>query len=315
MINKKLTIPFLFAPIILAMSACGGSDSSSSPQPPEQAKFSLGISDAPIDEADSVFIEIDEITISGTETTVITEFTNDNNEIVETIKVNLLDFQGTDQLKIVDEAQGLVIAPGTYSMELLVVDAGSYVLLENDATEYSIKVPSSKLRLGDFEVASTSIQVGDTPAYTIEFSLRESLVMRGNTPTKNGFIIKPHGVHIVSEYGTLQGNISAENTNLGSCIVYLYEGEPTELGDSYDADDETFVGDTPTATAPLISTLVAVDGAYSIGFVPTGSYTVALMCGTNIDDNVQYNALTIPSLVENIATVSIIKGDVTTVDF
>jgi hypothetical protein len=315
MINKKLTIPFLFTPIILVMSACGGSDSTSSPEPNAQAKFSLGISDAPIDEADSVFIEIDEITISGTETKVITEFTNENNDIVETIKVNLLDFQGTDQLKIIDEAQGLVIAPGTYSMELLVVDTGSYVLLENDATEYSIKVPSSRLRLGDFEVASTSIQVGDTPAYTIEFSLRESLVMRGNTPTKNGFIIKPHGVHIVSEYGTLKGNISADNTNLGSCIVYLYEGEPTELGDSYDADDETFVGDIPTATAPLISTLVAVDGAYSIGFVPTGNYTVALMCGTDIDDNVQYNALTIPSLVENIATVSIIKGDVTTVDF
>ncbi|AOW77156.1 hypothetical protein A3Q34_09990 [Colwellia sp. PAMC 20917] len=314
MINKNFTIPFLFTPIILAISACGGSDNSS-PQPSEQAKFSLGISDAPIDEADSVFIEIDEITISGTETTVITEFTNDNNEIVETIKVNLLDFQGTDQLKIVDEAQGVTMAPGTYSMELLVVDTGSYVLLENDATEYSIKVPSSRLRLGDFEIASTSIQVGDTPAYTIEFSLRESLVMRGNTPTKNGFIIKPHGVHIVSEYGTLKGNVSADNTNLGSCIVYLYEGEPTELGDSYDADDETFVGDAPTATAPLISTLVAVDGTYSIGFVPTGSYTVALMCGTDIDDNIQYNALTIPSPVGNVATVGIIKGDVKTVDF
>ena len=274
MVNKKFLTSFLFTPIILAISACGGSDNSSvqpPEQPLEQAKFSLGISDAPIDEADSVFIEIDEITISGAETTVISEFTNGNSETVSTIKINLLDFQGTDQLKIVDEAQGLTMAPGTYSMELSVVDSGSYVLLDNDATEYSIKVPSSRLRLGDFEVASTSIQVGETPAYTIEFSLRESLVMRGNTPTKNGFIIKPHGVHIVSEYGTLKGNVSTENTNLGSCIVYLYEGAPTELGDSYDIDDETFVGDTPSATAPLISTVVSVDGTYSIGFVPTGS--------------------------------------------
>ncbi|TWX45630.1 DUF4382 domain-containing protein [Colwellia hornerae] len=150
MINKNFIIPFLFTPIILAISACGGSDNSSvkaKEQPAEQAKFSLGISDAPIDEADSVFIEIDEITISGseTETTVISEFTNENNEIVATIKINLLDFQGTDQLKIVDEAQGVTMSPGTYSMELLVVDAGSYVLLDNDATEYSIKVPSSRV--------------------------------------------------------------------------------------------------------------------------------------------------------------------------
>lgn len=308
MINKNVLIPFLFAPIIFAISACGGSDSS------EQAKFSLGISDAPIDEAESVFIEIDEITISGPDTKVISEFTNEYNEIVDTIKINLLDFQGTDQLKIVDEAQGVTMAPGTYSMELLVVDAGSYVQLDNDETEYNIKVPSSRLRLGDFEVASTSIQIGDTPAYTIEFSLRESLVMRGNTPTKNGFIIKPHGVHIVSEYGTLKGNVSTDNTNLGSCIVYLYEGAPTELGDSYDAEDETFEGDTPTATAPLISTLVAIDGTYSIGFIAEGSYTVALMCGTD-DDNIQYEELTIPSPDGNIETVDIIKGDVKTVDF
>ncbi|TWX46345.1 hypothetical protein [Colwellia hornerae] len=179
----------------------------------------------------------------------------------------------------------------------------------------SLAIPlRSRLRLGSFEVASTSIQVGDTPAYTLEFSLRESLVMRGNSPTKNGFIIKPHGVRIVSEYGTLTGNVSADNTNLGSCIVYLYEGAPTELGDSYDAEDETFIGDTPTATAPLISTAVAVDGTYSIGFVAAGSYTLALMCGAD-DDNIQYNALTIPSPAGNIATVDIIKGDVKTIDF
>ncbi|PKG80933.1 hypothetical protein CXF85_22075 [Colwellia sp. 75C3] len=313
MINKKFLIPFLFTPIIFVLSACGDSDNSD--DSPEQAKFSLGISDAPIDEADAVFIEIDEITIAGTETTVISTFTNENDEVVETIKINLLDFQGPDQLKIVDEAQGVTMLPGTYSMELLVVDSGSYVLLDNDATEYSIKVPSSRLRLGDFEVSATSIQIGDTPAYTIEFNLRESLVMRGNNPTKNGYIIKPHGVHIVSEYGTLKGDVSSDHTNLGSCIVYLYEGNPTELGDSYDTEDETFEGETPTATAPLISTLVAVDGTYSIGFVAEGSYTIALMCGTDIDDNIQYNALTIPSPAGNKTTVEIVKGDVKTIDF
>ncbi|WP_114324757.1 DUF4382 domain-containing protein [Candidatus Colwellia aromaticivorans] len=308
MINKNFLIPFLFTPIIFVISACGGSDDSA-----DQAKFSLGISDAPVDDAVSVFIEIDEITIAGPETTIISEFTNEHNEIVDTIQINLLAYQGTDQLKIIDEAQDVTMVPGTYSMELLVVDAGSYVLLDNDATEYSIKVPSSRLRLGDFEVAATSIQVGNTPAYTIEFSLRESLVMRGNTPPKNGFIIKPHGVHIVSEYGTLEGEISPGNTNLGDCIVYLYEGEPTILGDSYNDENTAPLGE-PPATAPLISTVV-LDGAYSIGFVPEGSYTVALMCGTDIDNNIQYDALTIPSPDGNVATVDIVKGDVKTVDF
>jgi hypothetical protein len=49
--------------------------------------------------------------------------------------------------------------------------------------------------------------------------------------------------------------------------------------------------------------------------VPTGSYTIALMCGSDSDDNIQYNALTIPSPAGNLATVDIIKGDIKVVNF
>ena len=75
-------------------------------------------------------------------------------------------------------------------------------------------------------------------------------------------------------------------------------------------DEITLAG--PETT--VISTLVAVDGSYSIGFVTESSYTLALMCGTDIDDNIQYNALTIPSPVGNITTVDIVKGDIKTID-
>ena len=39
------------------------------------------------------------------------------------------------------------------------------------------------------------------------------------------------------------------------------------------------------------------------------------MCGTDIDDNIQYDALTIPSPDGNVATVDLIEGDIKTVDF
>jgi len=276
----------------LLLTACNDSDE------PERAKFSLGVSDAPVEEAEVVSIEIDSITLRNSdnnEEVLIENFTNEAGDTVATIQVNLLEFTGMSQMKIIDEAQGITLDDGIYTMELVIVDAGSYVMLENDANEYDIKVPSSRLKLGEFTVSSDAVQVDDKPAYTVEFDLMKSLVQRGNDPAKNGFIIKPHGVRILSLSGAITGIISPENTNLGACMVYLYDEEATILADLFDSSDDTFVGDDPAATAPLATTTVAVDGTYTIGFVPEGTYTAALRCNTEIDDNVQYDGLTIPS--------------------
>ena len=146
------------------------------------AIFSLGLSDAPIDEAEAVFIELDSISLTksndnGTsEEVLIDSFTNDSGETIETVQVNLLDFQGSSQIKIVDEAQNIELENGVYEMELNVIDSGSYVLLDGDATEHAIKVPSSRLRLGEFTVTNDAVQISGQPAYTVEFDLRQSLV-------------------------------------------------------------------------------------------------------------------------------------------
>jgi len=303
MFNKtSLTILALAS---LLLTACNDSDES------ELAKFSLGVSDAPVEEAEIVSIEIDTISLKNTETNevvLVETFANEADESVESIKVNLLEFTGIAQMKIVDEAQGITLDDGVYTMELTVIDAGSYVILNNDANEYDIKIPSSRLKLGEFTVSSDAIQVDDKPAYTIEFDLMKSLVQRGNDPAKNGFIIKPHGVRVVSLSGAIAGTVSPENTNLGTCMVYLYDEAPTMLADLFDSSDESFEGEEPSATAPLATTIVAVDGTYTIGFVPEGNYTVALRCNTEIDDNVQYEGLTIPSLDGNSQAVNVSAG-------
>lgn len=296
-----------------------GCNSSDDDKTESMAKFSLGVSDAPVDDASVVSIEIDTIKLTNKENnaeTLIETFTNDVGETVETIQVNLLDYQGFEQLKIVDEAQAINLNNDTlYTMELIVIDAGSYVMLENDPNKYDIKVPSSRLKLGEFTATDQAQQVDQLPAYTIEFDLRQSLVLRGNNPAKNGYIIKPHAVRIVSLAGNIAGTVSADNTNLGACSVYVYEGEPTELGDIFDANDETFIGDIPTATAPLATTLVADDSSYSIGFLPEGSYTVALRCGTDTDDNIQFDGLVIPTPEGNSEVTSVSAGVTTTVNF
>jgi len=296
----------------LLLTACNDSDE------PERAKFSLGVSDAPVEEAEVVSIEIDSITLRNSdnnEEVLIENFTNEAGDTVATIQVNLLEFTGMSQMKIIDEAQGITLDDGIYTMELVIVDAGSYVMLENDANEYDIKVPSSRLKLGEFTVSSDAVQVDDKPAYTVEFDLMKSLVKRGNDPAKNGFIIKPHGVRILSLSGAITGIISPENTNLGACMVYLYDEEATILADLFDSSDDTFVGDEPAATAPLATTTVAVDGTYTIGFVPEGTYTAALRCNTEIDDNVQYDGLTIPSPEGNSQVIHVSAGVTSNANF
>lgn len=310
MLNKIPLSTLALASLLL--TACNDSDE------PEPAKFSLGVSDAPVEEANVVAIEIDSITLTntdGNEEIVIDTFTND---AVETIQVNLLDFTGMEQMKIIDESQGITLDDDIYTVELKIVDAGSYVVLDNDpdANQYAIKVPSSRLRLGEFTVHSDAVQIDDKPAYTIEFDLMKSLVQRGNDPAKNGYIIKPHGVRIVSLYGEVAGTISDENTNFGVCMVYLYNEEPAALGDLFDSsdvtfDDKLFMDADPTPTTPLAATTVDENGNYSIGFVPEGDYTVALRCvsATEVtDDNIQYQGLLIPSPAGNSQAVTVSAG-------
>lgn len=137
MLNKPTLATLALASLLL--SACGDSDKQA------QAKFSLGVSDAPVEEADVVAIKIDSIKLTNTNETngkqevLIEQFTDEGGDIVETIQVNLLDFTGSAQMKIVDEAQGITLENGSYTMELVVVDAGSYVILDNDAKNMTLK--------------------------------------------------------------------------------------------------------------------------------------------------------------------------------
>lgn len=323
---KELLKHSILTCLTLSIVSCGGSDSPSTEQPNAPAIFSLGLSDAPVDDAEAVYIELDSIKLTNTDEsqgkqeTVIETFTDTAGVERETVQVNLLDFQGSSQIKIVDEAQNIQLVNGIYEMELTVIDAGSYVLLDNDATQHSIKVPSSRLRLGEFTVNDDAVQVNDTPAYTVEFDLRQSLVLRGNINNNNGFIIKPHGVRIVSLSGSIEGSVSTNFTNLGECTVYLYGADVIEYGDVFDINDESYVAPEQviTASAPLATTKVSVEGTYSIGFVQTGNYQTALTCGTDTDDNIQFDGLTIPSAADitpDVQVTEVVSDQVTTINF
>lgn len=320
---------YLIILLTALIAACGGGSSSNDNDgvvPPvtgvEQAKFSLGLSDAPVDNAIAVVLEIDTVKIiklndavDSSEEILVEEFVMEDGSTATSVVTNLLDYQGADQKKIIDELAGIVLDEGSYQLELVIIDAGSYVELDNDATLYAIKIPSSRLRLGEFAVDASLQQVGDTPAYTIEFDLRTSLVQRGNNPAQNGFILKPHGVKVVGSSGTIAGTVSSENLNLGTCTVYMYPGDATEFGDLFDSEDEAFEGEVPTATAPLASTVVTTEGTFEFGFVSAGDYMVALRCDDLVDDNIQFDGLVIPSPEGQSKFITVTSGNTSEANF
>ena len=73
-----------------------------------------------------------------------------------------------------------------------------------------------------------------------------------------------------------------------------------------------------SASAPLATTQVATDGSYKIGFIQPGSYQVAITCGTEVDDNIQFDGLTIPSagdITPEVQTVEVVSQETLTVNF
>ena len=115
------------------------------------------------------------------------------------------------------------------------------------------------------------------------------------------------GLRLVNnlEVGTLDGTVAPELIVEG-CVpaVYLYTGAdvvPDDIG---------------SATPPLATTAVNLDnttGAYRfrLGFVPTGTHTVAFTCGAD-DDGAESDDAIVFSAPQN---VDILAGQTTTVEF
>ena len=280
-------IPVFLMSMLLA--ACGGDSSTDS-----YSTVSFSVSDAPVDSASKVVIAFERL-----------EFIRDNGEsfIVNVDEdehgnsyqqIDLLQYQGKDSALIITEKD---LPVGHYKNLIINTKEGALNYVEDNGT-YALKIPSNKLKLGSFDVLE-----GGTQAFTIEFDLRQSLVERGNTPSNNGYNLKPHGITIISNNSAtiLKGTVALSLLSSGSnCIdgegyVYLYQNhfsDNVNLLDHIDINDLDYIDATlPDPYAiPYTSTSVdPITGAYAFGFIPVGDYTVAFTCNGSEDDPIQYN--------------------------
>lgn len=201
----------------LLLAGCGGGDDSSV----QTSKVSFSVSDAPVDSASSVTIGFTQVELVQADGSSIYLDVNPSDPSMDYEQIDLMDYQGTDS-KLIITSQSIPV--GTYKNLILHISTESNVnfVVDEDGTQ-ALKQPSNKLQLGSFTVSDEATQ-----AFTIEFDLRYSLVMRGSSGSTNGYILKPHGVSIVSndEATSLSGTVDPTLFDEGTCSLstgkYVY---------------------------------------------------------------------------------------------
>jgi hypothetical protein len=297
----------VIAALPLFLAACSDSDS------PLLSTVSFSVSDAPVDSAEEVVIAFDKLEfIQENGANILVDVDNDQtgNDYQQ---IDLLDFPGSDSALILTNR---ILPTGNYKNLIIHIQPEQSLnfVVDNNGKS-NLKQPSNKLKLGGFTIKNEAVQ-----SFTIEFDLRQALVLRGNSNNNNGYNLKPHGVSIIdnSDAVSLSGTVDLNLLNVGTCIndtgnfVYLYENhalDVTKLADNFDPSDTDFDDSGLSASgfiAPYASTGINLtNGQYQFGFLPAGDYTVAFSCSAVADDPVQFNGLTIPDPIAQKAEIKL----------
>ncbi|WP_201797771.1 DUF4382 domain-containing protein [Photobacterium rosenbergii] len=288
------TLPVLAVATLL--SACGSDSGGDSTQ---YAKVSFSVSDAPVDTMSEVMVAFDKIEL---------HHENGNRYIIEVDPdddgygyqgIDLLDYQGKDSALIVTDEE---IPVGHYKSMILHIlsdESASYSwVVEYDGGKEVLGVPSSKLKLGGFDVSTQAVQ-----SFTLEFDLRQALVPRGGSG--KGYHLKPNGVKIVDNdvASSLWGVVNSSLFDLGQgCsiddgFVYLYQDHglwSNQLSDN--VDDSSKLPDgyvAPYTSAPVVWNDETNQLEYGFGFIPAGEYTAAFTCNAASDDPEKFDGIQI----------------------
>lgn len=280
---------------VLGLSACNSSSDDDTVGSDEPAMFSLAVSDAPVDRADSVMVCFSGIELVGNgegqqrfligDDAVAVEANDacvddDGNVIANTRGVDLLTLQGADAESLIEEAE---LPAGSYGQLRLDIIEGSYV--EVDGERHPLRIPSDQLRLD-----GPTLTAGGNFNYTLEFDLRRAL---RNPPGQDGYLLTPRGLRLVdnAEVGHLEGEIDEQLLIAEQCdvapsdlrdpvaAVYLFPGSDlalSELAGNQDSDDDAY--------ASIGVRFDNVDSyRFKIGFIEQGEYFAALTCDTEDD--------------------------------
>ena len=273
----------IFIPVFVAMvlSGCGGGNAQGS------GSLMVGMTDAPVDNADAVVIHFTEATLHG-------EGGNTVIEIIDPVSaqrgrdIDLLQFQAGMWTGLFEQE----VVAGQYSWIRLQLDLSkSYIQIAGQ--RYDLRCTScehASFRLNQ----SFNVEKDARLTLMLDFDLRKSIT----DPTSGAdYILRPT-VRVVDTAvaGGVEGNIDATIiSSLGGftgCSVYAFSGYDAELDDIYISQDGTTI---ESQNNPVSSTQVQyINDVYSyrLAYMPEGNYSIALTCDADMDSAATDDVLT-----------------------
>lgn len=312
----------LFSSALLVSGGCSCGFDCNNEDSKGTTTLSLGFSDALPEDLKQVVIEVDSITFrrTGVEDVVVDSFTISALDLVsaDTFKVDLLQYRGRNQLVVIKD---LELESASYNQILIKVLGGdvnrSYVQ-ESDDTLRPLSVSSGVLTLPGTSFAKS------TQAYTVEFSLAQSLQQQGSGTS---YLMATNGIRLENNAtaASLSGRVdSSLFDGVSPCDekvdptqgnrIYLYKGNPgpgERMGDVYRSSSSTEIPDhvvPPFAVASLLQNPLSGSWEYVFGFLPAGDYTMAFACNTSEDDSVDFNDLVVPQPTTQVYPVTLEEG-------
>ena len=270
--NSKLV---LSATLISLMSGCGGGSSNSGPS---TGTFSLGLTDAPIDEVYEVNVQLTGVTIKPSGGPAI-DF-----DFAPPVNVDLLSLQNGTVFSLLD---GETVEAGSYNWIELHANAefdgsfNSFVRETKSGAMIELRIPSGSTRF----VSGFVITAGQNNSFTLDWDVRKGLT---NPTGQDGWHLRPaFRIIDMTEYGSLSGQVADALTMDESCtsdadgngnIVYVFAGTDIVPDDLDGVDD-------PVTTAPVrVDDTMAGAYTYTVPFLDPGAYTVAFTCQGLGDD-------------------------------
>lgn len=281
----------------IALTACssGGSDGGT-------GTLNLGLTDSPIESADSVVVAFTGVELKPAGGPPMAPVTfeagscDDFDAVTGTCKIDLLNLTGMTR-KVVFSQE---IPAGEYEWVRLLVDADlnemdSYIELD-DETMCSLWVPSGD-QTGLKIVSGLTVTLNGVSDYTLDFDVRTSVVAPPGLATYSteaciqNYILKP-AIRIVdtTEVGWISGTVDPvlleaaecrdDNTDgiVDNVAVYVFE--------DFDALDPVSVDDFDGEGDAIGSARVVGDGAgysYEAGYLLEGDYRIGLTCTADLD--------------------------------
>lgn len=272
MINKPLStlICIVFS---TALASCGGGSGYSDSNDSSNGQLTIGLTDAPVDNADAVVISFDAITVKPQSGEAI-EIT-----FAQALTVDVLSYQGDNRVMMLDEYD---IAAGEYNwMRLSIVEADSYIEIEGQ--QFALEIPSGA-QSGLMLNRGFTVAVGAVTDFTLDFDLRKSVHQEGTGDYK----LRPT-IRVINslEVGSIAGTVAAalitsescnngDNDDIGNA-VYIFDG-----ADQIPQDEQGVAGD-PLASASVTFNAETETYVFLAGFIEAGEYTAAFTCDASID--------------------------------